>query len=301
MATAHDKGDLAETPGRDAVGSGPTALRILVGAQLRRFREASGISREDAGYAIRGSHSKISRMEGGRTSFKPRDVADLLTLYGVADEKEREAVLALAKQANEPTWWHDYRDVVPDWFEDYLGLEQDAALIRTYEVQFVPGLLQTEEYARAVFSGGNKGDSAERIERRVEVRMRRQRILAPPLSRKLWVVLDEAVLHHRVGSPEIMRAQLEHLDRMAAQPNITVQVVPFTEGWAVGGVGPVTVLRFAQAGLRDVVYLEQLAGAQYLGKESEVLPYQTLMDELGVQAAPAPDTPAILRKIIDAL
>ncbi|MEV4108755.1 helix-turn-helix transcriptional regulator [Nonomuraea sp. NPDC049695] len=301
MATAHDKGDLAETPGKDAARSGPTALRILVGAQLRRFREISGISREDAGYAIRGSHSKISRMEGGRTSFKMRDVADLLTLYGVADEKEREAVLALAKQANEPTWWHDYRDVVPDWFEDYLGLEQDAALIRTYEVQFVPGLLQTEEYARTIFTLGNKGDSAERIERRVEVRMRRQRILAPPMSRKLWVVLDEAALHHRVGSPEIMRAQLEHLDRMAAQPNITVQVVPFTEGWAVGGVGPVTVLRFAQAGLRDVVYLEQLAGAQYLGKESEVLPYQTLMDELGVQAAPAPDTPAILRKIIDSL
>ncbi|GAA3254671.1 helix-turn-helix domain-containing protein [Nonomuraea helvata] len=301
MATAHDKGDLAETPGKDAARSGPTALRILVGAQLRRFREAGGISREDAGYAIRGSHSKISRMEGGRTSFKMRDVADLLTLYGVADEKEREAVLALAKQANEPSWWHDYRDVVHDWFEDYLGLEQDAALIRTYEVQFVPGLLQTEEYARAIFSLGNKGESAERIERRVEVRMRRQRILAPPMSRKLWVVLDEAVLHHRVGGPEIMRAQLEHLDRMAAQPNITVQVVPFTEGWVVGGVGPVTILRFAQAGLRDVVYLEQLAGAQYLGKESEVLPYQTLMDELGVQAAPAPDTPAILRKIIDSL
>ncbi|WP_433435574.1 helix-turn-helix domain-containing protein [Nonomuraea sp. CA-141351] len=301
MSTAHDRGDLAEAPDRDTVRSGPTALRILVGAQLRRFREAGGVSREDAAYAIRGSHSKISRMEGGRTSFKMRDVADLLALYGVADEAEREAVLALAKQANEPTWWHDYRDVVPDWFEDYLGLEQDAALIRTYEVQFVPGLLQTEDYARAIFSLGNKGDSAERIERRVEVRMRRQRIIAPPMSRKLWVVLDEAALRHRVGSPEIMRAQLEHLGRMAAQPNITVQVVPFTSGWIVGGVGPVTVLRFAQAELRDVVYLEQLAGAQYLVKESEVLPYQTLMDELGVHASPAPDTPAILRQIIDTL
>ncbi|MEQ4715569.1 helix-turn-helix transcriptional regulator [Nonomuraea sp. B19D2] len=301
MSTARDRGDLAEMPGKEAVRSGPTALRILVGAQLRRFREASGISREDAGYAIRGSHSKISRMEGGRTSFKMRDVADLLSLYGVADTAEREALLALAKQANEPTWWHDYRDVVPDWFEDYLGLEQDAALIRTYEVQFVPGLLQTEEYARAIFSLGNKGDSAERIERRVEVRMRRQRILAPPMSHKLWVVLDEAALRHRVGSPEIMRDQLEHLDRMAAQPNITVQVVPFTSGWAVGGVGPVTILRFPQAELRDVVYLEQLAGAQYLAKESEVLPYQRLMDELGVHASPAPDTPAILRQIIGTL
>ncbi|KAB8196730.1 helix-turn-helix domain-containing protein [Nonomuraea phyllanthi] len=301
MSTAHDRGDLAETPATEAGHSGPTALRILVGAQLRRLREARGISREDAGYAIRGSHSKISRLEGGRTSFKLRDVADLLTLYGVAGDAEREAVLALAKQANEPSWWHDYRDVVPDWFEDYLGLEQDAALIRAYEVQFVPGLLQTEDYARAVFTVGHKGDPAERIERRVEVRMRRQRILAPPMSGRLWAVLDEAALHHRVGSREVMRAQLEHLDRMAAQPHVTVQVVPFDSGWTSGGVGPVTILRFAQAGLHDVVYLEQLAGAHYLAKEGDVLPYQQLMDELGVYAAPATDTPAILRKAIDAL
>ncbi|MFG6196042.1 helix-turn-helix domain-containing protein [Nonomuraea sp. JJY05] len=301
MSTAHGMGDLAETLGGDAVQSGPTALRILVGAQLRRLRESAGISREDAGYAIRSSHSKISRMEGGRTSFKPRDVSDLLIMYGVADEAERAALLALAKQANEPSWWHDYRDVIPDWFEAYLGLEQDASLIRTHEVQFVPGLLQTADYARTIFTIGHKGDSEEQIERRVEVRMRRQRILEPPAPRRLWVVLDEAVLRHQVGSRETMLGQLEHLGRMAARPHITVQVVPFGSGWAMGGVGPVTILRFPQSELHDVVYLEQLTNAQYLTKDTDVLPYQRLMDELGVHALPATATPALLREIIDAL
>jgi transcriptional regulator with XRE-family HTH domain len=273
----------------------------LVGAQLRRLREARGITREDAGYAIRGSGSKISRMEGGRTSFKPRDIADLLTLYGVAEVAERQALLVLAEQANAPGWWQDYRDAIPDWFVAYLGQEQDAALIRTCEVQLVPGLLQTEEYARAVIAQGHKGDSERQIERRVAVRLRRQRILAPPSSRKLWVVMDEAVLHRRVGSPEIMRAQLEHLGRMAESPHITVQVVPFDSGSTAGGVGPITILRFAQAELQDVVYLEQLTSAQYLTKGTDVLPYQRLMDELGVSAAPSTDTPAILRQVIDSL
>ncbi|MET7327166.1 helix-turn-helix transcriptional regulator [Nonomuraea sp. NPDC005650] len=290
--------DLAETLGSDAAQSGPTALRILLGAQLRRLRESAGISREDAGYHIRSSHSKISRMEGGRTSFKLRDVSDLLIMYGVAGEAEREALLALARQANEPSWWHDYRDVLPDWFEAYLGLEQDASVIRMHEVQFVPGLLQTEDYARAIFAIGNESDSDEQIERRVEVRMRRQRVLEPPEPRKLWVVLDEAVLRHRVGSREIMRGQLEHLARMAARPNITVQVLPFSCGWAMGGVGPVTIMRFAQSELHDVVYLEQLTNAQYLTKETDVLPYQRLMDELGVHASPASATPAMLRRLI---
>ena len=298
MSTAHGMGDLAEALGGDAAHSGPTALRILVGAQLRRLRESAGISREDAGYAIRSSHSKISRMEGGRTSFKPRDVSDLLIMYGVADEAEREALLALAKQANEPSWWHDYRDVIPDWFEAYLGLEQDASVIRAHEVQFVPGLLQTEDYARAIFTMGNKGESAEQIERRVEVRMRRRLILEPPAPRKLWVVLDEAVLRHQVGSPEIMRGQLEHLDRMAARPHITVQVVPFGCGWAMGGVGPVTILRFPHQDLPDVVYIEHLTSGLYLDKREDVDHYAAAMGRLFIEAEPPDRTPDILRGIL---
>ncbi|MFG1706529.1 helix-turn-helix domain-containing protein [Nonomuraea sp. M3C6] len=300
MSTAHDMGDLAGTPGSDAVQSGPTALRILVGSQLRRLRESRGITREAAAYVIRGSQSKISRMESGRTSFKPRDVADLLTLYGVTEEAERQALLALAKQANAVTWWQDYRDVIPEWFEAYVGLEQDAALIRTHEVQFVPGLLQTEEYARAVIAHGHHDDSAEQVERRVAVRMRRQRILTRSTTHRLWVVMDEAALHRRVGSRETMRAQLEHLGRLAELPHVTVQVIPFTSG-IVGGVGPVTILRFAQTELHDVAYVEHLIGAQYFTKEAEVLPYQKLMDELGICAAPSTATPAIVRQIIGTL
>jgi transcriptional regulator with XRE-family HTH domain len=295
-------GELTGSSGADIGQSGPTALRILVGSQLRRLRTTRGITREDAAYAIRGSHSKISRMESGRTSFKMRDVADLLTLYGMADDAERQAVLALAEQANARMWWQDYRDIIPDWFEAYLGLEQDAALIRTYEVQFVPGLLQIEAYARAVIGERSGRESAERIERRLAVRMRRQQILTQPTSHKLWTLLDEAVLRRQVAGRDVMRAQLEHLVRMAALPHVTVQVVPFTSGsGAVGGVGPFTILRFPQAGLRDIVYLEQLTGAQYLTKEADVLPYQQLMDRVGVCAAPASATPAILRQIIDTL
>ncbi|WP_342779294.1 helix-turn-helix transcriptional regulator [Nonomuraea turkmeniaca] len=285
----------------DSLQSGPTALRLLIGAQLRRLRESCGITREEAGYAIRGSHSKISRMESGRTGFKKRDVADLLTLYGVTDDAERASLLALVHQANAPSWWHDYRDAIPDWFEPYLGLEHDAALIRTHEVQFVPGLLQTRDYARAVIAQGHEQDSPEQVERRVALRMRRQEILTPPTPRKLWAVMDEGALRRRVGSEATMRAQLEHLARVAEQPHITLQVFPFASGSAIGGVGPVTMLRFAQAQLNDVVYLEHLTGAQYLTKESDVRHYRHLLDELGVLAPPPAETPALLDRIIERL
>ncbi|MFC4009134.1 helix-turn-helix domain-containing protein [Nonomuraea purpurea] len=288
-------GELGDSP-----WSGPTVIRILVGGRLRELREARGISREDAGYHIRGSHSKISRMEVGRTSFKVRDVADLLTLYGVTGEAERASLLAMVDQANSPSWWHEYRDVIPEWLEPYLGLEQDAVLIRTHEVQFVPGLLQTEDYARAVIANGSEGGTSDQVERRVAVRMRRRRILDGPTPCKFWVVLDESALHRQVGSEKIMRAQLDHLAAMAALPHITVQVLPLAGGAPAGGVGPVTILRFAPPQLGDVVYLEHLASAQYLTKDGAAGPYQHLMNTLGVHAAPATDTPAILARIGDA-
>ncbi|HEX4816446.1 MAG TPA: helix-turn-helix transcriptional regulator [Nonomuraea sp.] len=292
---------MTEIPGisdSDSLQSGPTALRILIGAQLRRLREACGISRDDAGYAIRGSGSKISRMEAGRTSFKTRDVADLLSLYGVTDDAERAGVLAMVEQANAPSWWQEFREVIPDWFEPYLGLEHDAALIRTYELQFVPGLLQTADYARAVIEQGNDGEPADRVERRVRLRLRRQEILAPPTPRKFWAVVDEGALRRRVGSAEIMRAQLDHLIVLAGQPHITLQVFPFASGTPIGGIGPVTLLRFTQDELPDVVYLEHLTGAQYLTKAGDVRHYRHLLDELGVHAPPPRETPAFLRRLI---
>lgn len=192
-------------------GSGSTVRRILLGSQLRRLREAKGISREEAGYEIRASESKISRMELGRVSFKERDVADLLTMYGVGDETERAALLGLAAEANAQGWWHNYNDILPSWFQVYVGLEEAASVIRTYEVQFVPGLLQTPEYARAVVIAGQPSASAAEVDRRVGLRMQRQSILYRDKPPRLWVVLDEAALRRPIGGREVMRDQVRHL------------------------------------------------------------------------------------------
>ena len=180
-------------------GSGPTVLRILLGSQLRRLRERRGITREDAGYTIRASGSKISRMELGRVSFKERDVTDLLTLYGVNDPDERAALVDLARQANSPGWWHKYSDVLPDWFQVFVGLEEAASLIRSYEIQFVPGLLQTADYARAVVQHGQRAADPEEVEHRVSLRVERQRVLTKPDPPRLWAVVDEAVLRRPIG------------------------------------------------------------------------------------------------------
>src|ERR687889_2107243 len=186
----------------EAPGSGPTVLRILLGAQLRKLREGKDITREDAGWEIRASGSKISRMELGRVSFKERDVADLLSLYGVTDANEREALLSLARQANNPGWWHHFGDILPPWFQSYLGLEAAATLIRTYEIQFVPGLLQIPEYSRAVIMLGHAGANADEIDRRVELRRQRQQVLNRPDPPQLWAVIDEAVLRRPIGGGE---------------------------------------------------------------------------------------------------
>src|SRR6201984_1293107 len=202
---------------------------MLLGAQLRRLREAASVTRDDAGYHIRASGSKISRMELGRVSFKERDVTDLLKLYGV-DEDETATLVALAIQATSPGWWHKYGDVLPDWFQVYVGLEEAASLIRLYEVQFVPGLLQTADYARAVVRLGQPGASAEEVERRVSLRIARQELLTKPGAPRLWAVVDEAALRRPIGGMEVMRAQLERLTEVAGEANITLQVVPFRSG-----------------------------------------------------------------------
>ncbi|WP_067794220.1 helix-turn-helix domain-containing protein [Actinomadura formosensis] len=278
--------------------AGPTVLRMLVGAQLRRFREAARISTEAAGYEIRGSHSKISRMELGRVGFKERDIADLLTLYGVTDPDVREELLELAEHANTPGWWQVYGDVVPSWFEPYLGLEQGAVVIRVYEIQNVPELLQTPDYARTLITARHPEASQAEIERRVELRMARRRVFDRREPLKLWAVLDEAVLRRVVGGPATMRAQLEHLIEMAALPNITVQVLPFTAGGHAAEGGPVTLLRFAEPELPDIVYLEQLTGALYPDRASDIARYRDVLNQLGVQAEPPSRTPEILRAVL---
>jgi transcriptional regulator with XRE-family HTH domain len=278
-----DQGTAAPT----GAGS-PTALRIVLGARLRRLREAKRISPEDAGYVIRASHSKISRLETGRVSFKDRDIVDLLTLYGVTDESQREEIRGLAARANNPGWWHDYSDMLATWFEDYLGLEEAAVEICTYEAQFVPGLLQTEDYASAVIL--LEYSNPKEISRRVSLRMARKAILSGPDPTRLWAVLDEAALRRPIGGVRAMRAQLEHLIEMAQQPNVTIQIMPFTSGGHAAAGGSFSVLHFAEIDLPDVVYLEQLASAQYLDKQDVVGTYVEVLDRLRVEAATPADS-----------
>ncbi|MFJ2606794.1 helix-turn-helix domain-containing protein [Streptomyces sp. NPDC091279] len=261
---------------------------MLLGSQLRRLREARGITREAAGYSIRASESKISRMELGRVSFKTRDVEDLLTLYGITDEAERNSLLSLAREANVAGWWHSYSDVLPNWFPTYVGLEGAASLIRVYEVQFVHGLLQTEEYARAVVRRGMKGASTTDIEKRVALRLERQKYLVSENAPDFHIVLDEAALRRPYGDREVMRGQLQHLIEFSEHPNIRLQIMPFGFGGHSGESGAFTILSFPESDLSDVVYMEQLSSALYLDKHEDVIQYETALKELQ-QDSPGPD------------
>ena len=277
------------------IGS-PTVLRILLGAQLRRLREAKRLSLEEAGNVIRASHSKISRLETGRVGFKDRDVVDLLTFYGVTDEKKRQELRELAVRANSPGWWHDYADVLPNWFEEYVGLEEAASQIRAYEVQFVPGLLQTEDYARAVTMLGYS--NPKEINRRVKLRIARQAVLSRPNPPSLWVVLDEALLRRPIGGTAAMRAQLKHLIEMSQRPNVSVQVIPFKAGGHAAAGGPFSLLRFDEVDMPDVVFLEQLHTAQYLDKADVVDGYLAVMERLCVSALTPAATVKTLRSMV---
>jgi transcriptional regulator with XRE-family HTH domain len=277
---------------------GPTALRIALGTQLRRLREAKGITRQTAGYTIRASDAKISRLELGRVGFKQRDVADLLTLYGVTDERKREALLTLAHQANSPGWWHKYGDVLPNWFEMYIGLEQAASVIRTYQVQFVPGLFQTADYVRAVTLLGNPWATASDIDLRVELRMARQEILTRADPPRVWAVVDENALRRAVGGTRVMRGQLERLLELTELPNVTLQVITFQAGGHAAAGGPFSILRFSDRDIHDVAYLEQLTSALYLDKRADVDNYLKVMDRLCAEAASPSETRRLLAGIL---
>ena len=293
---------MSESPQQDGHSDGPTAVRILVGAQLRRLREERGFTRAKAGDAIRASEPKISRMELGRVGFKERDVRDLLSLYGVHDEQERDALLSRVREANESGWWHAYGDVTPNWFQRYLGLEATASLIRTYELQFIPGLLQTEAYARAVVRLGHSNARADEVSRRVQLRLARQQMLTSPDPPKLWAVVDEAALRRPIGGRQVMRDQLEALiGTVTKVPNVRLQVVPLAAGGHAAAGGSFTILRFPQPELPDMVYIEQLTSALYLDKREDIDCYFDTVNRLFVEAAPLKDTLQILDRIIDDL
>jgi transcriptional regulator with XRE-family HTH domain len=278
--------------------AGPTVQRLVLGGHLRRLREDAHITTEQAAGAIRGSHSKISRMEHGRVGFKDRDIADLLTLYGVTSGEEREALIKLAREANTPGWWQGYADILPHWVEPYFGLEAAASIIRCYEVQFVPGLLQTEGYARALIRMGN-ASTEEEVLRRAEARISRQDILNRDTPPKLWAVMDEGALRRPIGGEAVMREQLKHLIDMCDHPDVTLQVLPFEVPSHPAMGGPFTILRFSEPDLRDVVYIEQLTSALYLDKAGEVDSYLEVMEQLCLQAEPSAKTPQILKSALD--
>lgn len=279
-------------------GGGPTALRIMLGAQLRRLREERRLSLEEAGEVIRASYSKISRLETGRVGFKDRDLTDLLTFYGITDEHEREAVRALARRANAPAWWHDYADVLPAWFEGYVGLEEAASQLRTCEVLFVPDLLQTREYARTLIRSAHPAAPSWENERRVNLRMARQAVLERRSPPHLWVVLDEAVLQRAVGGQDIMRQQFLHLIELAQRPRVTVQVIPFRAGGRAVAGGTLHMLRFAEPALPDTVYLEQLTSAVYLDKPEVVDKYLLVMELVCALAATPADSISMVRQAL---
>jgi transcriptional regulator with XRE-family HTH domain len=283
--------------GSESDSRGPTVLRLMLGTQLRRFREAAGVSPEQAAYEIRASRSKISRMEHGRVGFKGRDVDDLLTLYGIQDEQVRARLLSYAQQASTPGWWSKYDDVLPDWFESYLGLELAASVIRTFELQFVNGLFQIEAYARAVTALGNKTASAEEIDRRVSVRLKRQAVLSGPEPPQVWSVLDEAVLRRPVGGRTVMRDQLAHLIEVANLPRVTIQVVPFAGGGHAAAGGSFTVLRFAEPDVPDIVYIEHLTSALYLDGREDVDHYVEVMNDLSTEALTPARSAAFLAEV----
>jgi DNA-binding XRE family transcriptional regulator len=289
------------TESRAQGGGGPTVQRMLVGAKLRRLRTDLGLSREEAAEAIRASEWKIHRLENGQVGFKERDLVDLLARYQVRDPAEVAELLAMAREANAPGWWQHYGDVLPQWFRAYVDLESAASLIRTYEGQFIPGLLQTDDYMRAVVRGAHLEESVEEVGRRVRLRMARQMLLTREQPPRLWAVVDEAALRRPVGGREVLRGQLERLIEAAKLPNVTLQILPFGVGAHSAMLGAFSILRFADRELPDVVYLEHLTSALYLDRRDEVERYLDVMELLCVDSEPPAKTVELLTEMLNRL
>jgi transcriptional regulator with XRE-family HTH domain len=282
---------------------GPIVPRRLLGSNLRRLRDAQGVTRAGAAAVLDCSESKVSRLERGQVGFRKREVEALLCRYGVSDPATWESTLALVREANRPGWWQPFSDVLPTWFERYVGLESQASLIRTYEVQFIPSLLQTEEYARAVTRAGRlpgrrPAAVEDEIERRVHLRASRQQVFLGSGTARLWAVVDEAALRRPIGGRRVMRAQVEHLLRLQARPGVTIQVMPFGYGGQVAQVGAFTILRFAEPDLPDVVCLEHLTGVSYLSRRDDSDPYHAVFTQMAVDGQQPPEAAAALAEIL---
>jgi transcriptional regulator with XRE-family HTH domain len=266
-------------------GEGPAAARLRLGAQLRRLRQAAGMTRRDAAAAIRSSESKITRLELGRTGIKLRDLWDLLDFYG-AEPAGQASMTALARTGNNRGWWQEYGDAVPAWQATYLGLEQSASMIRGYEPRFVPELLQTPDYARAVLTSRPGATGADRTERRLAVLRRRQEILYREDPPRVWMVIDEGALRRPVGGPAVMRDQLGHLIDITRLSHVNIQVLPFRAGGHAACGTPAVLLRFAGDQLPDVVCVEYFTGAVYPSRPAELARYWDLLNQFATRADP---------------
>ncbi|MFE1848000.1 helix-turn-helix domain-containing protein [Streptomyces sp. NPDC014603] len=278
----------------------PTLLKMLVGVQLAGFREDAGLAQEQAARAAGFSAAKLSRIESGKGRRPPTeaDVRTLLKLYGT-DDYEASVLLKLLRRAGEPGWWQRYdKRLMPEWFDRLVGLQEAAATIRTFEIQYVPGLLQTADYTRAVVERGLPNASSGEVRRRVELRMRRAELLQRPGAPQLWAVIDESVLLRVLGSAEVMREQLRHLLAMAERPNVTVQIVPLSVTNASAPAIPVTYLRFGGLDLPDVVYLEHIRSANFLEDRDETEEYRIALDRLADEALKPRDSLELLRTTI---
>ncbi|MGW3460574.1 helix-turn-helix domain-containing protein [Streptomyces olivaceoviridis] len=277
--------------------SAPTVGQVVLGRRLLDLRERAGLKREEAARVLRVAPATVRRMEMAEVSLKIPYLQLLLKAYGVPDD-EAELFVQLAEEANKPGWWQRFHDILPGWFSMYVSLEGAASLIRSYEPHFVPGLLQTEDYARGVLKSGAVGQtSPEDIERHVALRMQRQQLLTRPDAPRFWVVMDETALRRPVGDPEVMRAQIDKLLDATKLPHVTLQVAPFANGPHPGTYGPFVLFRFAMSELPDMVYSEYLTGAVYLDARTEVATHLEVMDRMAAQAATAQRTKEILRDL----
>lgn len=277
---------------------GPTVRSRRLGIELRRLREAAGLTTEQVALSLECSHSKISRIETARVSATPRDVRDMLELYEITGQ-QRESLLQLAREARQQGWWHSTYGDLP--VGALVGLEDAAASIRQYSEQLIPGLLQTKEYARAVLHAIRMDLSVEEVERRVELRMARQGLLSRDDPPTLWAILDEGALRRQVGGPDTMRDQLEHLADTASQANITLQVLPFTAGEHVGMDGSFTIVGFPEPADPDVVYLEHTTSDAYEEDSKTVRFYADMFDHLRATALRPQDSIRFLAKVVEEL
>ncbi len=277
---------------------GPTVRRMLLGAKLRRLRIDAGVSRDEAGEAIRASEWKVHRLENGQVGFKERDVTDLVARYGVTDPVEIATYITMAREANLPGWWSPYSDLLPQWFRAYVDLEAVAAQIRTYHDQLVPGLLQTEAYMRALIQATLRDNRPDEIDRRVALRLGRQQLLAQDDGPWLWAVIDEAVLRRPVGGRKVLRGQIERLLQATTLPRVRLQVLPLSVGAHAAMTGTFSILRFAEPELPDVVYLEHAANAQYLDRREDVEEYAHIMSSVAVSATQPEQSAEIFRQLL---